>query len=446
MSSKQGHEFLESYTDNIKVKISERYKPPPRINTAMSYSQRLTLNKQTQDNMPTYEFSLENTVLVKMKEWKNARIQASQERQLKLEKCREEVKKKEQERIEQETLEKVEAKTGNETAAAVTNINNNFINTPTTVPFAVSGTNTNDSYTNYSTANSILQPTQVSNSYSSILTPIPLQTYDKQQFSSKKDDKSPFNISDFENDTSSPFDNMELKSINDMEELALVLNRGEQDLNINTPSYPIYQSVQPSVQTNITPSSQSYTGYVGNQYSYNIPNSYITPATSNYSHTNGYYYPSDMISASQSVRAPYSLAKTNTIDYGYNPMVQGSSLESKKSNCKSVPDIVNALETELENIQVSNIKPPDGFIRSSGSPQPRPKSTDEVYSILKKKPNESENLLSSLSKSEQELCRSISSMGFPIPRVARVCKLMGSDQKRVSLFFFNKIISTLFFT
>lgn len=32
-----------------------------------------------------------------------------------------------------------------------------------------------------------------------------------------------FNISDFENDTSSPFDSVELKTLNDMEELAHVL-------------------------------------------------------------------------------------------------------------------------------------------------------------------------------------------------------------------------------
>nr|CAH7739615.1 unnamed protein product [Callosobruchus chinensis] len=59
MSWKQG---LDCYTDNIKVKISEKYKPPPRINLPMTYAQRLILNKQTQESNLYYDFGLENNV------------------------------------------------------------------------------------------------------------------------------------------------------------------------------------------------------------------------------------------------------------------------------------------------------------------------------------------------------------------------------------------------
>lgn len=425
MSSKQGHESLESYTDNIKVKISEKYKPPPRINAAMTYSQKLVLNKQNQDNISNYEFFLENTVLEKMKELKNMRLQASQERQSKLKQSREEMKEKINERIEQEKLEEVEVKTVVE-SMAVTNVNN--VNT-STVSFAGGGLNTNESYSNYSTANSILQPLQVCNNYSDILKPIQLQNQGIQQYN-KKDDKSPFNISDFENDTSSPFDNMELKSINDMEELAHVLNKGEKHGNHASP-YPLYQNIQPPNQADISQLQSNYISYLGNQYSYNIPNSvsYTKPTTSNYSYTNGYYYSPDMVSQNQSIKIPY-FSKTNIVDYSYNTQCQGSTLEMKRSSCKSVPDIVNELETELENIHISNNKPPD---KSNINPQVRPKSTDPVYSILKKQREETDDIMTSLSKSQQDLCRSISSMGFPISRVARICQLIGSDQKKVSI-------------
>lgn len=201
-----GHESLESYTDDIKVKISEKYKPPPRINLPMTYAQRLSLNKQVQDNMPKYEFHLEKTVLENMRQWKTIRSQAAHDRQEKLENLRMEMKKDELERIEQELeheqLEEIELKT------------------------VIASTNTgasNSIYAGYSMkSDNILIPTQVTNNYSNILTPIPLQKQENQPQMCKPVDKSPFNISDFENDTSSPFDNMELKSINDMEELAQV--------------------------------------------------------------------------------------------------------------------------------------------------------------------------------------------------------------------------------
>lgn len=58
--------------------------------------------------------------------------------------------------------------------------------------------------------------------YSSILTPVPISTPINNSTNSINNSYF-FNISDFEADTSSPFDNMELKTINDMEELAHVL-------------------------------------------------------------------------------------------------------------------------------------------------------------------------------------------------------------------------------
>lgn len=75
----KGQECL-NYTDGLKVKISERYKPPPVINLAMTSSQRLILNQQIRDNLPRYDFNLESNVKCKMKEWRDARALIAEER------------------------------------------------------------------------------------------------------------------------------------------------------------------------------------------------------------------------------------------------------------------------------------------------------------------------------------------------------------------------------
>lgn len=64
-------------------------------------------------------------------------------------------------------------------------------------------------------------PNSTSVSQYSILTPVPIALSSVDTCTSKASDN--FNFSDFEADTSSPFDNMELKTINEMEELAHVL-------------------------------------------------------------------------------------------------------------------------------------------------------------------------------------------------------------------------------
>ncbi|CAG9833140.1 unnamed protein product [Diabrotica balteata] len=416
--SKQSH---DCYTDNIKVKISEKYKPPPRINLAISYAQRLSLNKQIQDNMPNYEFSLEKTVLSKMKEWKEYRSGIVQERKDKIEKAREEINEKmKKEQEEKEQADEVELKTVNETGTkACTSTTATYI-TGTNI------TNINQNYGSYSVNNDILVPTQINNQYSNILTPIPLQSYGTQQYTNPND-KSPFNLSDFENDTSSPFDNMELKSINDMEELAQVLNRDKNSsykISSNSHTYSNFSSVRPAAQVQPT-----FSNYMSNQYSYNIPStaSYVQPVVTDYSRTNGYYYDN----------SPFQnqyVYKPSPPEYFTTPSSQPSAtaLESNKPNCKSVPDIMKALETEIENTHITASVPKESYIRNELITQTtRPKSTDAVYPRPKIKKDDLDDPLHLLPKNQQDFCRSISSMGFPLSRVVRTCQILGDDQKKV---------------
>lgn len=413
--AKQSH---DCYTDNIKVKISEKYKPPPRINLAISYAQRITLNKQIQDNIPSYEFSLEKTALTKMKEWKNHRTTIAQERKDRIERAREEnLKKKrnEKELLDKEKKDDIELKTVNEAAAATTSTS--YMGGRTNI------SSISQNYGTYSANNDILVPTQITNPYSNILTPIPLQNYNNQQYPHTHD-KSPFNLSDFENDTSSPFDNMELKSINDMEELAQVLNRDKTNYkpNSNINAFSNFPNVRPTTQVQPT-----YSNYMSNQYSYSIPNSasYVRPVVTDFSNTNGFYYDTNPFQT-------YAYKPSPTEYYTYSSQSLNDALETKKTNCKSVPDIVKALENEIENTHISTSVPQESYIRNEIVTQTtRPKSIDAIYPRPKIKKDELDDPFQLLTKNQQDFCRSISSMGFPLARVARICQILGDDQKKV---------------
>lgn len=395
MSYKQGHDAQGSYVDNIRVKISERYKPPHRINLPISYTQRLNLNKQIEDSIPKYEFTLEKSVIERMSELKAARASAYEERKTRLNQAKEINKKIQEQKEKEKVKEEQEIKS---TECVVTT---NIPTYTTPVTMGINTTNQNHMQS-YSISNNILMPTQVTtNAYTNILTPIPLTS---QMHSSKPVDKSPFNISDFEDDTSSPFDNMELKSINDLEELAQVLKTDGSSHHVN-PSHSYQPSLVSSSQ--IQPSCASYTGHQYN-YNSNMP-SYMTQ------HTNGYYYPD----ATQSFHQPYMYPKQSTTDNSYiNP-----TLETSKSNCKSVPDIMKALETELNNTYIN-------YQVTSKVDVVMNNATSKATNTVHPKP-QSEDVLRELPKSDQELCKSIGSMGFPVDRVARTIKILGTDQKKV---------------
>jgi len=123
----------------------------------------------------------------------------------------------------------------------------------------------------------LLNPAQPQNTQ--VLQPIPAQQMNFKMSSYDTMLTKNINISDFESDTSSPFDNMELKTINDLEELASVLKptsaynntniKNVQPSDINVSQYypkPIYNNYlehfssneflhSPNINTNQTISS-----------------------------------------------------------------------------------------------------------------------------------------------------------------------------------------------
>lgn len=168
-SSSTQCDLVASYMDGVHVKIAEAYKPPRKIGLPAAYNNRLPDVSKL-----VYDFSLEKSVLEKICEWRKARQACSRARQARLK----EKRKKEEE----------EAPPSPPPLDCTKQI-------PVNAPPAPETT---------------------------ILTPQPLSppANDLQDHVKTNGD---LDFADFDNDTSSPFDNMELKTINDMEELAQVL-------------------------------------------------------------------------------------------------------------------------------------------------------------------------------------------------------------------------------
>lgn len=109
----------------------------------------------------------------------------------------------------------------------------------------------------------LLDPTQSQNTQ--VLQPIPAQQINFKVSSYDNMLTKNINISDFESDTSSPFDNMELKTINDLEELASVLKPTLVLNNVNCKKSDI------NIISDIN-DSQSYTKNIYNNFPQNSKN------------------------------------------------------------------------------------------------------------------------------------------------------------------------------
>lgn len=211
--------------DGVPVKISERFKPPPKISIPQSVIQKLNGSKEYGQNAD-YDFSLERNVLLKISEWKavrqrekyesQERLRLSEERRIRL---MEEKQKQMLNEVSYPSTEDLSIDYDENTSEShesdikqtiynfpVNPVNFDTILTPTIVP----GLNTSN---------------QTNQNDSSSLTRCYIPIYKKTHTRNNSlNNKNKINYSDFENDTSSPFDNMELKTINDLDILAQVLN------------------------------------------------------------------------------------------------------------------------------------------------------------------------------------------------------------------------------
>ncbi|KZC04578.1 PREDICTED: uncharacterized protein LOC107190867 [Dufourea novaeangliae] len=162
-------DLVASYMDGVHVKIAEAYKPPRKVCLPAAYN-----NKLPDMSKLTYNFILERSVLEKMTEWRKVRQANNKARHARLDEKRKKEKKE--------------------------------FSPPPPPPLP----------------DNVKQlPVNAPVPETTILTPQPLSPPANDLQDHVKTNGLDF--ADFDNDTSSPFDNMELKTINDMEELAQVL-------------------------------------------------------------------------------------------------------------------------------------------------------------------------------------------------------------------------------
>ncbi|XP_044758019.1 uncharacterized protein LOC123316109 [Coccinella septempunctata] len=364
-----------SYMDNVKVKIAEEYKPPPKINIPMTHNQRLTFNKHVQNNLPNYDFSMESNILRKVKEWKTNRLIKEEQRKARLQSL------KEKEQADDQDCEEAEE-------SVETNVPTSHVNE---VEVSSVGPSCTTSY-----SNGMLMPTKANNYYSNILQPIPssLGPNGQASFGSSSGVKSPFNISEFEADTSSPFDNVALKSINDVEELAKVLKIEDDTSKLPTASYSNF---------NITSNLQTYPNYSNMS---NYPSLVSCNTQNSVTGINGYYNSCDM-NPMRSFTSGYQCSPPNNYVKAYN------------SNHIAPREKVDG-ENPRQTVNFTGSK-------TKSSPESMVKKSDKapVKNVSQNDP------FDELSKDLQEFSRNISSMGFPLPRVARTCQALGKDNKKV---------------
>ncbi|XP_050293132.1 ubiquitin-associated protein 1 [Anthonomus grandis grandis] len=481
-----------SYMDDVKVKISERYKPPMRISMPISFAQRISFNKQLTDNRPDCNFQFEREVIEKMVGLKEAKRTLKQERRQRLETAKKEFKEK-LEKEKQETLDRIEkeqAEARLKEEARIVNAQEDVKINSSAAPISHSNqqpytNHINSSSQSYFTKNGILMPIPATrcDNLNNILKPVPTTNTSLQPQRLPTLSK-PFNLADFESDTSSPFDNVELKSINDLEELAQVLKTEQASYQPNPyPNNRIYQtpvnysSSEPSKSyVNIPTDMKSYTtfppngslNYTQNSRSY-IPSSIVSQTPMNYSQVSNAYstvnttynpistysqYSNPYVNPGNyqvpSTTSTYSTQQLNGYHYNVTPQTTSqaqlnnpyglygvSSQSLQKSNCKSVPDLVKSIERELDSTHLTDHYAAAGGRSISSTytttdvviPR-RPKSTDSVYPKTKVKDG-TQMVLDRLSREQKEICRNINLMGFPLDRVVRVCEVVGTDQKKI---------------
>uniref|UniRef100_A0A4P6D838 Putative ubiquitin-associated protein 1 panstrongylus lignarius n=1 Tax=Rhodnius prolixus TaxID=13249 RepID=A0A4P6D838_RHOPR len=196
--------------DGIPVKISENYKPPRKLTLPGCILNRIN----SEIKIEPYNFNVERSVLEHLALLKEAKRKQCEKKQCKRD----------------DWLSKTKFKEPPE----------------------------NDSFS-LDTSSQVPQE-------STMLTPVPISSNCRIEPSRQEGQ---INLSDFENDTSSPFDNVELKTINEMEELAHVLGgtslKNETSLNLKN---PIGGNVHlPNGYTShhwgTTPSTYSYSGVYG---------------------------------------------------------------------------------------------------------------------------------------------------------------------------------------
>ncbi|KOB77406.1 putative histone methyltransferase complex subunit ash2, partial [Operophtera brumata] len=479
------------FMDGVPVKISEKYKRPPRIELPYTVNE-CPIRAQNAVDSAKYCSTFESNVLAKLKELRGAKETKKNERRHRLQLLEEAKQKKldaiavaeDEQRLKQLSVSEVSYPSTEEISALSPD---EKADETCDIPAITDNTTIHDANLPVCPTDSqmnILQPVQVKCNYKEnnslmdepILDPLQnLRLHSKvKALPTYSRNVDALTFRDFENDTSSPFDNVELKTINEMELLAQVLQSQLESSN----SCNQQQTNAPDMYYAV-PNCSSQAQVEGVAY---VPNSYVEQpgqgpsmmyAPQQYP-TNGYYIPTEnenmympnyqyyVPTPYQTVNPYYHMPTTSDVQVSNGPMPMSQpyycqypeipvsyhpptynmpvehqdnkipAQNTVKSRSRSVSDIVRELNEEIAlSKQRLNEK--------SLNPSPTPKNIPQVPSSSgkreekrhRKKSEQLPNPYLKLSPKLQEMCRNIHGMGFPLDRVARICTLVGDNDKKV---------------
>lgn len=256
-----------NYMNGVPVKISESFKPPKRLALSQSVSQRLSTASNVTAQLldkNTYDFTLERTVLAKMSEWQRVRQREHSDRKERLR------------HYQQERQSQFDAKQ-KQMLTAVSYPSTDDLSSDDDGDDSGHGTSSDasKSATSLKTVSiPVAQPKGLQqqfsppNYFNNILVPTVMPGQEKMTIhqnsncsaSAKTPLNSKFNYLEFENDTSSPFDSVELKTINDLDILAEVWNTS---VAINNTAGSNSKANTPTTNEEITVKNQQNNDYVG---------------------------------------------------------------------------------------------------------------------------------------------------------------------------------------
>lgn len=387
--------YHPNYTDGVPVKISERFKPPPKISLPQSVIQKLSRKGPSSLKEDNYDFNYERMILARTNELQNLRIRDRNDRQQR-------IRLREQQRLQQ--IEQEQKKKLNEVSYPSTDDLNSIsddeyhiesnqkeIAKESPVPKIVRAAEVLSPQSMFDT---ILMPTVLPRSSPTIedaAHPVVKKTH--RRYPSQLD------YAYFEADNSSPFDNMELKTINDLDILAQVLHQASTDqspldnnlernnssesesasenhpaLNNNNLSdqeplfeqkgqefrdykevaQPIYIHQPNYIQHHNYP---QYAGSYGNSYA-NYSNIPTVNAVNNHQPQN--YYPVGVPAQNYVSYAPNYQAGYQWGGFEMNKTVNNNVITDKNTagflQSKSVPDIMKELNDELNNSENRRVR------------------------------------------------------------------------------------------
>ncbi|EDV91237.1 probable basic-leucine zipper transcription factor I isoform X2 [Drosophila grimshawi] len=476
--------------DDVPVKIIERYKPPPLVyqlpqtiaNRLAQYSSASSSSYYDQDQAYQYDFQLERSVLSKCQQWRRMRHQQHQARQGRQEQ-RKQARQRALEAKQKEMLGAVEYPNAADLSSDSdddddADADEVAVESPETTKTtaAIGPETTTATSINAAESRGKLEPKSInSGNFHNILQPTILSGAAATPVVSNHKRNSSLNYADFEyNMNSTPFDNIELKTINDLDILAQVLHqtqltqqtpqaddeveRKEEEVEKEQEQEQSQPEQQQQLELTVTTLAEtkatldSVNFHVHCDDAQDIPAMYPThiynnmPQQQQQPQQQQHIYPHMVYNQQYYPQQQQLYHNHNYLQYGYvngygtptqllpspppphssNNSLLHTNVQEGDTKSRSVPDILRELKTELQQAEKRRAR-----LHSHNENEQQTLALTLPQQESETQTGANSNPFLELDVPAQKLAQRISSMGFPLERVVKVVTLCGIDDKKI---------------